>query len=51
MGFFLTADAPAFVRSNRPAEWDPAPTCPDQPLSVLSAAGVYHHGTALPQSA
>jgi hypothetical protein len=51
VGFFLTADAPAFVRSNRPAEWDPAPTCPDQPLSVLSAAGVYHHGTALPQSA
>ncbi|MBY5899994.1 hypothetical protein HFO88_06555 [Rhizobium leguminosarum] len=51
VGFFLSADTPAFVSSHRPAEWDPAPSCPDQPLSVPSAAGGYHNSTALQQSA
>ncbi|MGO4134872.1 hypothetical protein ACEQ6A_09950 [Rhizobium brockwellii] len=50
MGFFLPADALAFVGSHRPAEWDPRR--PVQISRCLSRQpGVYHHGTALPQSA
>ncbi|MGO7434221.1 hypothetical protein ACCS48_26565, partial [Rhizobium brockwellii] len=50
VGFFLSADAPAIVRSHRPAEWDPRR--PVQISRCLSRQpGVYHHGTALPQSA